>query len=83
MMIFFVWLAVNKFALIPLQGGQSSGYENSLAEKGSPDETYTADSVALFRISGTSVHNNKAVQVEAVCGLIIELFFSADRFCLS
>ena len=82
MMNFFVWLAVNKYALIPLQGGQSSGYKNSLAERGS-DETYTADSVALFRISGTSVHNNKAVQVEAVCGLIIELFFSADRFCLS
>ncbi|KAI5583828.1 hypothetical protein POPTR_006G050200v4 [Populus trichocarpa] len=52
--------------LVILKGGQSSGYKNSLAEKGSPDETYTADSVALFRISGTSVHNNKAVQVEAV-----------------
>ncbi|KAJ6912710.1 villin-3-like [Populus alba x Populus x berolinensis] len=51
--------------LVILKGGQSSGYKNSLAEKGS-DETYTADSVALFRISGTSVHNNKAVQVEAV-----------------
>ncbi|XP_011048059.1 PREDICTED: villin-3-like isoform X2 [Populus euphratica] len=51
--------------LVILKGGQSSGYKNSLAEKGS-DETYTADSVALFRISGTSVHNNKAVQIKAV-----------------
>ncbi|KAG6769188.1 hypothetical protein POTOM_024805 [Populus tomentosa] len=51
--------------LVILKGGQSSGYKNSLAEKGS-DETYTADSVALFRISGTSIHNNKAVQVEPV-----------------
>lgn len=30
------------------------------------DETYTEDCVALFRLSGTSVHNNKTVQVDAV-----------------
>lgn len=30
------------------------------------DETYTADCVALFRLSGTYVHNSKAVQVDAV-----------------
>lgn len=44
------------------------------------DETYTADSVALFRISGTSVHNDKAVQVDAVCGLIIECSFLLNFF---
>ncbi|KAI5560544.1 hypothetical protein BDE02_16G054100 [Populus trichocarpa] len=49
-----------------LKGGLSSGYKKSIAEKGLSDETYTADSVALFRISGTSVHNDKAVQVDAV-----------------
>ncbi|KAB5551782.1 hypothetical protein DKX38_009093 [Salix brachista] len=52
--------------MVILKGGLSSGYKNSLAEKGLPDVTCTADSIALFRISGTSVHNNKAVQVEAV-----------------
>lgn len=48
------------------QGGLSSGYKNYIADKGLNDETYTADSVALIRFSGTSVHNNKAVQVDAV-----------------
>lgn len=44
----------------------SSGYKNYIADKGLNDETYTADSVALIQISGTSMHNNKAVQVDAV-----------------
>ncbi|KAF9679633.1 hypothetical protein SADUNF_Sadunf06G0035000 [Salix dunnii] len=52
--------------MVILKGGLSSGYKNSLAEKGLPDVTCTADSIALFRISGTSAHNNKVVQVEAV-----------------
>ncbi|KAG5252888.1 villin [Salix suchowensis] len=52
--------------LVILKGGLSSGYKKCIAEKGLPDETYTADSVALFRISGTLVHNDKAVQVDAV-----------------
>ena len=53
------------------QGGLSSGYKNFIADKGLNDETYAADSIALFRMSGTSVHNNKVVQVDAVrsiCG---------------
>lgn len=45
----------------------SSGYKKSIADKGLNDETYTADCIALLRISGTSVHNNKVVQVDAVC----------------
>ncbi|XVE61123.1 hypothetical protein DITRI_Ditri06bG0014400 [Diplodiscus trichospermus] len=49
-----------------LKGGLSTGYKESIADKGLKDETYTADCVALFRISGTSVHNNKALQVDAV-----------------
>uniref|UniRef100_A0A5B6ZF82 Putative villin-2 n=1 Tax=Davidia involucrata TaxID=16924 RepID=A0A5B6ZF82_DAVIN len=52
--------------MVVLKGGLSSGYKNYVADKGLNDETYTADCVALIRISGTSVHNNKAVQVDAV-----------------
>ncbi|KAG8371960.1 hypothetical protein BUALT_Bualt12G0017100 [Buddleja alternifolia] len=52
--------------MVILKGGMSSGYKNYVADKGLNDETYTADGVALIRISGTSLHNNKAVQVEAV-----------------
>ncbi|XP_010088412.2 villin-3 [Morus notabilis] len=51
--------------MVVLKGGLSSGYKKFIAEKGLADETYTADGVALIRISGTSVHNNKALQVEA------------------
>ncbi|XP_004236608.1 villin-2 [Solanum lycopersicum] len=52
--------------MLVLKGGLSTGYKNYIADKGLNDETYTADSVALIRLSGTSVHNNKAVQVDAV-----------------
>jgi hypothetical protein len=45
----------------------STGYKNFITDKGLSDETYTEESVALIRISGTSIHNNKAVQVDAVC----------------
>ncbi|XP_050383825.1 villin-3 [Argentina anserina] len=52
--------------MVVLKGGLSSGYKKIVEEKGSGDETYTADCVALFRLSGISIHNNKAVQVDAV-----------------
>lgn len=52
--------------MVVLKGGLSSGYKNYIADKGLNDETYSSDGVALIQISGTSVHNNKAVQVEAV-----------------
>lgn len=52
--------------MVVLKGGISSGYKNCIADKGLNDETYTSDCVALIQISGTSVHNNKAVQVDAV-----------------
>ncbi|CAH8358418.1 unnamed protein product [Eruca vesicaria subsp. sativa] len=52
--------------MIILKGGLSSGYKNSVEEKGSADETYTPDSIALIQISGTGVHNHKALQVEPV-----------------
>ena len=49
-----------------MQGGTSSGYKKFIEEKGLKDETYCADDVALIRISGTAVHNNKTLQVDAV-----------------
>ncbi|XP_042940823.1 villin-3-like isoform X2 [Carya illinoinensis] len=52
--------------MVVLKGGLSSGYKKLIADKGLTDETYMADSVALIQISGTSIHNNKAVQVDAV-----------------
>ncbi|KAI3787041.1 hypothetical protein L1987_41209 [Smallanthus sonchifolius] len=52
--------------MVVLKGGLSSGYKNYIADKGLNDETYNSDSIALIQISGTSVHNNKAIQVEPV-----------------
>ncbi|XP_008786911.2 villin-2-like [Phoenix dactylifera] len=52
--------------MVILKGGVSSGYKKLIADKNVNDDTYTSDGIALIRVSGTSVHNNKAVQVEAV-----------------
>ncbi|TYG47981.1 hypothetical protein E1A91_D11G376200v1 [Gossypium mustelinum] len=52
--------------MVVLKGGLSAGYKKSIADKGLTDETNKADRVALFRISGTSTHNNKVLQVDAV-----------------
>ncbi|WJX83787.1 Villin-2 [Trifolium repens] len=52
--------------MVVLKGGVSSGYKKLIADKGLPDETYTAENIALIRISGTSIHNNKTMQVDAV-----------------
>ncbi|XP_039691219.1 villin-3 isoform X3 [Medicago truncatula] len=52
--------------MVVLKGGLSTGYKKFIADKGSSDETYTEESVALIRITGTSIHNNKAAQVDAV-----------------
>ncbi|XP_010269772.1 PREDICTED: villin-2 [Nelumbo nucifera] len=53
-------------SMVVLKGGVSSGYKKFIADKNLTDETYTADGIALIRICGTSVHNDKAVQVDAV-----------------
>ena len=63
-----------------LQGGLSSGYKKLIADKGLPDETYTAESIALIRISRTSIHNNKAMQVDAVSSRLI-IHFCPVRLC--
>ncbi|XP_020205026.1 villin-3 [Cajanus cajan] len=52
--------------MVVLKGGLSSRYKKLIEDKGVSDETYTAESIALIRISGTSIHNNKSVQVDAV-----------------
>ncbi|KAL0923070.1 hypothetical protein M5K25_007115 [Dendrobium thyrsiflorum] len=52
--------------MVILKGGLSTGYKKFIAEKKLNDETYASDNIALICVSGTSVHNNKAVQVEAV-----------------
>ncbi|URE45106.1 Villin headpiece domain, partial [Musa troglodytarum] len=52
--------------MVVLKGGISSGYKEFIAEKNLNDETYTSDGIALMQVSGASVHNNKAVQVDAV-----------------
>ncbi|MCI16763.1 villin-3-like, partial [Trifolium medium] len=52
--------------MVVLKGGLSTGYKNLITDKDLSDETYTEKSIALIRISGTSIHNNKAVQVDAV-----------------
>ena len=54
-----------------MKGGISSGYKKFVEEKGLKDETYCADGIALIRVSGTSVHNNKTLQVDAVLFYII------------
>jgi hypothetical protein len=49
-----------------MQGGISSGYKKSIEEKGLKDETYSGTGIALVHIHGTSIHNNKTLQVDAV-----------------
>uniref|UniRef100_A0A2P2MLP8 Gelsolin-like domain-containing protein n=1 Tax=Rhizophora mucronata TaxID=61149 RepID=A0A2P2MLP8_RHIMU len=64
--------------MVVLKGGLSSGYKKYVAEKGLLDETYTSDGVALFRVSGVSVHNNKIMQVDPVASSLN----STECFCL-
>ncbi|KAF5737689.1 villin-3-like isoform X2 [Tripterygium wilfordii] len=52
--------------MVVLKGGLSTGYKKIIEEQGLTDETYTTECIALFNISGTSSHTNKAVQVDAV-----------------
>ncbi|KAK7265238.1 hypothetical protein RJT34_32855 [Clitoria ternatea] len=53
-------------SFIVLKGGLSDGYKKYIAEKEIPDETYSADGVALFRIQGSGPDNMQAIQVEPV-----------------
>ncbi|XP_039849026.1 villin-2-like [Panicum virgatum] len=52
--------------MVILKGGIGSGYKKLVEEKGVTGETYSSEGIALFRVSGTSTHNNKILQVDAV-----------------
>ncbi|KAA8522743.1 hypothetical protein F0562_009095 [Nyssa sinensis] len=51
---------------IVFKGGLSDGYKKYIAEKELPDETYTEDGIALFRVQGSGPENMQAIQVEPV-----------------
>ncbi|CAL0301513.1 unnamed protein product [Lupinus luteus] len=51
---------------IVLKGGLSDAYKTYIVEKEIPDETYSDDGVALFRIQGSGPDNMQAIQVEPV-----------------
>ncbi|WJX24014.1 Villin-4 [Trifolium repens] len=51
---------------IVFKGGLSDGYKTYIAEKEIPDDTYTEDSLGLFRIQGSGPDNMQAIQVEPV-----------------
>ncbi|XVF69972.1 hypothetical protein PTKIN_Ptkin11bG0123800 [Pterospermum kingtungense] len=53
-------------SFIVLKGGLSDGYKNYIAQKEIPDETYSEDGVALFRVQGSGPDNMQAIQVETV-----------------
>ncbi|XP_071726285.1 villin-5-like isoform X2 [Rutidosis leptorrhynchoides] len=48
------------------QGGITSNYKSYIAEQGLTDETYSSDGVAVIRILGSAVHNNKAAQLDHI-----------------
>ena len=49
------------------QGGLSEGFKTYIAENELPDDTYTEDGVALFRVQGSGPDNMQAIQVDLVC----------------
>ncbi|KAK9697533.1 hypothetical protein RND81_08G043900 [Saponaria officinalis] len=53
-------------SFIVFKGGVSEGYKKYIAEQGSPDDTYTEDGVALFRVQGSGPDNMQAIQLDAV-----------------
>lgn len=53
-------------SFMTLKGGHSEGYKNYIQEKELPDDTYTEDGVALFRVQGSGPENMQAIQVEPV-----------------
>ncbi|CAM8939746.1 unnamed protein product [Rhodiola kirilowii] len=53
-------------SFILFKGGLSNGYKKRIATEGVADETYTGDSVALFRVQGSGPENMQAIQVDPV-----------------
>ncbi|XP_057545488.1 villin-4-like [Amaranthus tricolor] len=48
------------------KGGLSEGFKTYIAENELPDDTYTEDGVALFRVQGSGPDNMQAIQVDLV-----------------
>lgn len=61
-----MWKVPAKFVCYIMQGGISFRYKKFIEEKGLKDATYSATGIALVQIIGTSTHNNKTLQVDAV-----------------
>ncbi|KAL8467765.1 hypothetical protein ACS0TY_031125 [Phlomoides rotata] len=53
-------------SFIVFKGGLSKGYKNYIAEKELPDDTYTEEGLAFFRVQGSGPDNMQAIQVEPV-----------------
>uniref|UniRef100_A0A7N0ZUL5 HP domain-containing protein n=1 Tax=Kalanchoe fedtschenkoi TaxID=63787 RepID=A0A7N0ZUL5_KALFE len=53
-------------SFIVFKGGLSEEYKKYILEKEIPDDTYSQESTALFRIQGYGPDNMQAIQVEAV-----------------
>ncbi|GAB2291448.1 hypothetical protein Dimus_025703, partial [Dionaea muscipula] len=53
-------------SFIVFKGGLSDGYKKYISEKEIPDDTYSEDSVALFRVQGFGPDNMQAIQVDSV-----------------
>ncbi|KAL0346049.1 UNVERIFIED_CONTAM: Villin-4 [Sesamum radiatum] len=53
-------------SFIVFKGGLSKGYKKYIAEKEFPDDTYSEDGLALFRVQGSGPDNMQAIQVEPV-----------------
>ncbi|KAH6772256.1 villin 4 [Perilla frutescens var. frutescens] len=53
-------------SFIVFKGGLSKGYKNYIAEKELPDDTYSEEGFALFRVRGSGPENMQAIQVEPV-----------------
>ncbi|VAH85348.1 unnamed protein product [Triticum turgidum subsp. durum] len=52
--------------MVILKGGISSGYKKITEEKGAASGSYSPEGIALFRVSGTAIHNNKTLHVDAL-----------------
>ncbi|XP_044978458.1 villin-2-like isoform X2 [Hordeum vulgare subsp. vulgare] len=52
--------------MVILKGGIGSGYKKITEEKGATSGTYSPEGIALFRVSGTAIHNNKTLHVDAL-----------------
>ncbi|CAE6074956.1 unnamed protein product [Arabidopsis arenosa] len=68
--------------MVVLKGGLSSGYKNRMTEKGSSDETYTMESIALIQASGTGGENNELNAVSAFNEIVPDtvVFDDFERF---